>query len=58
MSDLGHGIYDKGILKNLLENIRNLIKNTGWSLEQDFNVLSISQDDRQKIISMMNNSNN
>lgn len=62
MSDLGHGIYekgiDKGILKNLLENIRNLIKNTGWSLEQAFNVLSISQDDRQKIISMMNNSNN
>lgn len=62
MCDLGHGIYekgiDKGILKNLLENIRNLIKNTGWSLEQAFNVLSISQDDRQKIISMMNNSNN
>jgi len=64
MCDIGHGIakknynngFDNGILKNLLENIRSLIKNAGWTLEQSFNTLSVSQDDRQKIIEMMNNS--
>jgi len=59
MCDIGHGIAQKsfndGILKTLLENVKNLIKNTGWSLEHSFNTLAISQEDRQKIIEMMKN---
>lgn len=43
----------EGKFKSLIESVRNLVKNTGWSVEQALNTLSVSPEDRQQIMPML-----
>lgn len=46
MTDERDEALEEGKLKNLLENIRSLVKKEGWSMDKAFDVLSVSQEDR------------
>ena len=46
-------ILNKGRLSALIDSVKNLIKNTGWSIEQALNTLGVSEDDKKNIMAAL-----
>ena len=45
--------YDEGRIDNILNNVRALIDETGWSTDKAFDVLHVSPEDRQVVMSKL-----
>lgn len=43
----------EGKFKSLIESVKNLVKNTGWSVDQALNTLAVSPEDRAQILPML-----
>ena len=48
MCNLSKGIWEKGRFDGILSSIKNLMKNTGWSVEQAMSALRVPDADRPK----------
>jgi len=45
--------YDEGRIDNILNNVRALIDKKGWSPEEALDILNVSPDDRQAVMSQL-----
>ncbi len=53
MCNLSKGVENRGILKGKIEDIQNLMKNTGWSLVKAMDLLNIPETDREIYLDML-----
>ena len=60
MCNLSKGIWEKGIevgtAQNMLNSIKNLMKNTGWPVEQVMSMLGVPDVDRPKYLEALKGS--
>ena len=54
MCNLSKGIWEKGRFDGILSSIKNLMKNTGWSVEQAMVALKVPDADRPKYLERLN----
>ena len=50
MCNLSKGVWEKGRFDGILSSIKNLMKNTGWSVEQAMAALKVPDADRPKYL--------
>lgn len=50
MCNLSKGVWEKGQSEGILSSIKNLMKNTGWPIEQAMSMLGVPDADRPKYL--------
>lgn len=57
MCNFSKGVWEKGQSDGILLSIKNLMGNTGWSVEQAMTALKVPDTDRPKYLELLANSN-
>lgn len=57
MCNFSKGVWEKGKFDGVLSSIKNLMKNTGWPVEQVMSMLGVPDTDRPKYLELLANSN-
>lgn len=57
MCNFSKGMWEKGQSDGILLSIKNLMGNTGWSVEQAMTALKVPDTDRPKYLELLANSN-
>ncbi len=50
MCNFSQGVWEKGQSEGILSSIKNLMKNTGWPIEQVMSMLEVPDADRPKYL--------